>query len=223
MEGTAADKALEQDAHPHADPVGRVVEQSRHRGRGHFRERGRTVATPATGADARIHRRVALFSALIEPGPRGAAMTGCAALLAALAPRPRLLLLLALSPEQRLRQHGPARAELRKLGFQRLDAGHQRLLLDLQSPHLGAQPSDLLAQRHDHARGPHGRRPQPLVALAQPSDGAIPGLHQPFACRATTGPAPRAASAMSRLCLSADWPSTSRSQAMSFFSQSISS
>ena len=178
------------------------MSNSRASGGGHFRGRGRAVATPApprtddltrvgpdldlddgrgtlavgdiglpaTGADARILRRVALFGALIEPGPRGAAMTGSAALLAALAPRPRLLLLLALSPEQRLRQHGPARAELRKLGFQRLDAGHQRLLLDLQSPHLGAQPSDLLAQRHDHARGPHGRRQQPLVALPQPGD-----------------------------------------------------
>ena len=78
------------------------------------------------------------------------------------------------------------RAELRKLGFQRLDAGCQRRPLGLQSSHLGAQPGVLLAQRRDHARGPCGRRPQPVVALVQPRDGAIPGLHQPRGRRAPT-------------------------------------
>ena len=106
------------------------------------------------------------------------------ALLTALAPGARLLLHLALAPEHRLRQHRPSRAELRKLGFQRLDARRQRRPLGLQVPHLGAQPGVLPAQRHDHIRRPRGRRPQPVVALAQPRDGAIPGPHQPRGRRA---------------------------------------
>ena len=48
VQGTAADKALEQEAPLYADAVGRVVEQPRHRGRRHFKGRGRTVATPAS-------------------------------------------------------------------------------------------------------------------------------------------------------------------------------
>ena len=111
-------------------------------------------------------------------------MAGGAALLAALAPGARLLLHLALAPEHRLRQHRPGRAELRKLGFQRLGAAGQRRPLGLQCPHLGAPPSVLPAQRHDHIRRPRGRRPQPVVALAQPRDGAIPGPHQPRGRRA---------------------------------------
>ena len=47
MQGTAADEALEQNADPHADPVGRGVEQPRLRRRRHFPGRGRAVATAA--------------------------------------------------------------------------------------------------------------------------------------------------------------------------------
>ena len=197
MERSAAHKTLEEDARPHADAVGRVVEEARLRGCRHFPRRGRAVACPAparpddparvgpdldledgrgtlaighiglpaTGADARVLRRVALFGALLEPGPLGAAMADGARLLAALASRARLLLLLALSAEQCLRKHGPARAQFAKLGFQRLDARCQRRPLGLRSPRLGAQTGVPLAQRHDHVRGPHGRRPQPIVPL----------------------------------------------------------
>ena len=136
------------------------------------------IRLSAAGAHARVLRRVALILAFPEIGPRGAAMAGCAALLAALAPRARLLLPLALAPEHGLRQRGPARAGLGDRGLQRLDAGGQRRPLGLQLPDLGAQLRVPLAQRGDQGRGPRGRRPQPLVALAQPGDRAIPGLQQ---------------------------------------------
>ena len=47
MQGSAADEALVEHAHPDADPVGRVVEQPRHRRRGHLARRGGAVATAA--------------------------------------------------------------------------------------------------------------------------------------------------------------------------------
>ena len=181
MQGAAVDEALEEDAHPYADPVRRVVEQPRHRGRRHFLrrrgalagseparpddsvlvgldldfdQRGATLAVgdiglAATRTHARIFRGVALLGALLEPGPPGAAVTGSAALLAALAPRTWLLLPLALAPEHRPRQHRPGRPELLELDLQRLDARRQRRLLGLQIPHLGAQPGVCPAQRRD--------------------------------------------------------------------------
>ncbi len=57
----------------------------------------------------------------------GAAVAGRAALLAALALRARLLPLLALTPVEPLRQCRPARAELGKLGRQRLDPAPRSL------------------------------------------------------------------------------------------------
>ena len=47
MQGTAADEAFVEHAHPDADPVGRVVEQPRHRRRGHIPRRGGALAGPA--------------------------------------------------------------------------------------------------------------------------------------------------------------------------------
>ena len=81
----------------------------------------RRIGLPAVCADACIRRRVDLFAALLEPGPPGAAVAGRAGLLAARAFRARLVLLLALAPVKPVRQHRPGRAQLRKLGFQRLD------------------------------------------------------------------------------------------------------
>ena len=83
---------------------------------------GRHVAPPATGTRTRIGRRILHFGAFFEPGPLAAAMAGRAALLAAPTPGARRLLLLALAPEQRLRQHRPGRVKLRELRFQRLEA-----------------------------------------------------------------------------------------------------
>ena len=87
----------------------------------------RRIGLPALCADACIRGRVELFGVLLEPRPLGAAVAGRATLLAALAFRARLVLLFALAPEQLLRQHGPGRAEPRKLGFQRLDPVPRRL------------------------------------------------------------------------------------------------
>ena len=84
-------------------------------------------------------------------------MAGRAALLAAFAPRARLLLPLALAPEQRLRQDGTGRTEPGNPGFQSRVPGPQRL-------YLLAQPGDLLAQRFDRlvpiAQSPEGRGQQ---------------------------------------------------------------
>ena len=215
MQGTAADEALVEQAHPDADPVGRVVEQPRHRRRGHFPRRGGAVADPAvarpddrvlvcldfdfeeggaplaiggiglaaTRTDARILRRIARFLLLLEPGALGPPVSGGAALLAALAPGARLLLLLALAAVERLRQDAPGRPQPVELGLQRLDARGQRRVLRRQIPNLGAQPAILLPQRRDQPRGPHDRRPEPIVALAQPRDRALPGCHQPLGRR----------------------------------------
>ena len=87
----------------------------------------RRIALPAPCAHARIGRRVVLFGALLEPGPLGAAVAGRAALLAALALRARFVLLLALAPVERFRQHRPGCAKPRKLGLQRLDPVPRRL------------------------------------------------------------------------------------------------
>ena len=110
-------------------------------------------------------------------------MSGGAALLAALAPGARLLLLLALAAVERLRQDAPGRPQPVELGLQRLDARGQRRVLRRQIPNLGAQPAILLPQRRDQPRGPHDRRPEPIVALAQPRDRALPGCHQPLGRR----------------------------------------
>ena len=176
VQGPQAGTVLEQEACPEADPVGRVGEQPRHRGRRHFQGRRCAVAIPAppgtddpacvgldfdlddgrgtlavrhvglraTGTHARIGGRVVLFGALLEPGPLRAAMTGGAALLAALAPGAWLLLLLALAAVECLRQHAPSRAKPGKLPFQALGPG-------LRGLHRLAQPGDLHAQRHDRA------------------------------------------------------------------------
>ena len=124
------------------------------------------IGLAATGTDACILRRIAPFLLLPEPGPPGAAVAGRAALLTALAPRARRLLPLALAPEQRLRQDGPCRTELGKLGIQRLDARGQRRALGLQLPRLGTQSGVAFAQRFNGVPRPHGRRPKlsdPLV------------------------------------------------------------
>ena len=71
----------------------------------------RHVGLRATGTHPRILRRIVLFGSFLEPGPLRAAMAGGAALLTALTPGARLLLLLALAPVERLRQHGPSRAK----------------------------------------------------------------------------------------------------------------
>ena len=47
MQGTAADEPFVEHARPDADPVGRGLEQPRHRRRGHLARRGRAVATAA--------------------------------------------------------------------------------------------------------------------------------------------------------------------------------
>ena len=206
MQWTPAHEALEEDAHPHADSVGRGVEQPRYRGRRHFPRRGRALAASAvagahdlarvradlhldearatravrhiglgaTRTHARIVRRMALFLLLPEPRPLGAAMSGRAALLTALAPRARCLLLLALAPEHRLRQHRPGRAQLPKLDFQRPHARCQRRVRVLQLPHLGAQAGIVHAQRHHRAalaRCNTGLRKK----LLQPLDFALQG------------------------------------------------
>ena len=104
-------------------------------------------------------------------------MANSAGLLAALAPGARFGLPLALASEQRLRQDGPGRTELLKLGSQLLGARCQYRPLVLQVPHLGAQPGVVLAQRRDQVGGPYGCRAQPINALAQPPDRALPGFH----------------------------------------------
>ena len=120
----------------------------------------RRVGLPAPCAHARIGRRVVLFGALLEPGPLGAAVAGRAALLAALALRARFVLLLALAPEQLLRQHGPRRAQLRKLGLQRLEPAARTL-------HGLAQPGVLLTQ-HVVRRLLAPRPPQRRATVERP-------------------------------------------------------
>ena len=72
----------------------------------------RRIGLPTLCADACIRRRVDLFGALLEPGPLGATVAGRPVLMAALASRTRFVLLLALTPVELLRQHGPGRAQL---------------------------------------------------------------------------------------------------------------
>ena len=129
---------------------------------------GGDIGLGATRTHARIVRRVALLRAPLELGPQGAAVTGGGALLAARAPRVRLVLPLALAPEHRPRQHLPGRSELLELGLQRLDARRQRRVLGLQLAHLGAQLGVVRAQRRDPLRRPPARGSQPGVVLAQP-------------------------------------------------------
>ena len=127
---------------------------------GRFLDAVRRVGLPAASADARIRRRIVHFGALFKPGPLGAAVAGRAALLAALALRARLVLLLALATEQLPRQHGPSRTQPGKLGFQRLDPA-------LRSLHGLAQPAVLPGQRLD--RG--------LLAPRSAQDFAQLGVH----------------------------------------------
>ena len=100
------------------------------------------ISLTAPCADALFRRRGDLFGALLKPGPLGAAVAGRAGLLAALAPCARLLLLLALAPVEPLRHHGPARAQLGKLGFQRFDPTPRSLRGPVQTGVLLAQPLD---------------------------------------------------------------------------------
>ena len=88
------------DRLPPMDAVGVVLQRARQAAVDYYRLTGKPLGIK-----------------LLKPGALSAAMTGSASLLAALAPGAQLLLLLALAAEQRLRQHGPGRAELRKLGF----------------------------------------------------------------------------------------------------------
>ena len=211
MQRTTTDEALIKHARPDADPVGRGLEEPRHRRRGHLARRGSAVATAAVArpdddvlpgldidleesgaalavgdiglAAARAHARIlGWFTTLLllpEPGALGAAVSGGAALLAAVAPGGRLLLPLAPAAVERLRQDAPGRAHPVDLGLQRLSARSQRGVLGRQIPNLGAQPGILLPQRRDQRRGPYDRRPEPIIASAQPRDRALPGLHQP--------------------------------------------
>ena len=87
------------------------------------------IGLAAAGAGARGLRRIASLLLLAEPGPRGATVPRRAALLAALAPRTLLLLLLAPAPEQRLRQRAPGRLQSGYPGFQSRDPATQRLYL----------------------------------------------------------------------------------------------
>ena len=77
----------------------------------------RRIGLSAPAADARIRRRVVLFGALIEPGPLGAAVAGRAALLAALAFRARLVLLLALAAVERPSTAPPRSREASQAGL----------------------------------------------------------------------------------------------------------
>ena len=113
----------------------------------------RHIGLPATGTDARILRRVAPFRLLPEPGPLGVAVAGRAALLAALAPRARLLLPLALAAEQRLRQDGPSSGAW-QAGLPVFDAGGSRP----STPAPRYESGVALAQRFER---PHGCRPKP--------------------------------------------------------------
>ena len=122
----------------------------------------RRIGLSAPCADARIGRRVALFGALLEPGPLGTAMAGRAALLAARTPRARRLLLLALAPVERLRQQRPGRAKPRKLGLQRLDSVPRRLRT-LAQP--GVLPGKGLDRRLLASRSP--QRPARLCAAGR--------------------------------------------------------
>ena len=87
------------------------------------------IGLAAARAGARGLRRIAPLLLLAEPGPRGAAVARRAALLAAVAPRTLLRLLLALAPEQRLRQGAPGRLQSGYPGFQPRVASPQRLYL----------------------------------------------------------------------------------------------
>ena len=129
VQGAEAGIALEQEARPHAGPAGRVGEQARRRERRHFHGRRRAVASPAPpgtaddtlvgpdfdlddGGDLGAGRHVGLPAAGRRRAHRPA---GCAL---PSSPRARPLLLLAPAPEQRLGQHRPGRAKLRKLDLQ---------------------------------------------------------------------------------------------------------
>jgi len=100
-------------------------------------------------AFARLRRRGERFRPLLESGTPGAAMAGRAVLLAALALRTRLVLLLALATVEPLRQHRPGRAQPGKLGLQRPDPAPRTLRLPVQTGVLPGQRPDrrLLAPR----------------------------------------------------------------------------
>ena len=137
----------------------------------------RHIGLPALCADAGIGRRVVLFGALLEPGPRRAAVAGRAALLAALAFRARLVLLLALAPVELLRQHGPGRAQLR-----------------------GAVPEDPRRPRPASPTAPRGRRSARLAEVrAARTVGQSPHQSRPRARRRPpAGPLDGAPAALAR-------------------------
>ena len=135
------------------------------------------IGLAAARTDTRIPRRFATLVLLPEPRAPGAPVSGATTLLAAPAAGARPVLPLAPAAVERLREHAASRAQPVELGLQRLDALGQRRVLALQSPRLGAQPGSVLAQRPDQRRGPRDRRAHPGVALAQPGDRALPGLH----------------------------------------------
>ncbi len=157
------------------------------------------IGLSATRAHPRILRRVELFHALLEPGPLGAAMAGGAGLLAARAFRARPLLLLALSPEQRLGQHRAGRTKPGKLRFQRLDPTPRRLrglaqpgvlpgqgldrsLLAPRSPQGVAQLSGLVRQRPRQRLGGRAMlaEDRALLAIDLSFDEAFPTLTPPL-------------------------------------------
>ena len=98
-----------------------------------------------------------LFGVFFETGPLCAAPAGCAGLPTPRTPGARLLLLLALATELRLRQHRPGRARLCQLGF-------QLLVAPLQCLHGLVQPGNLLAGSPKKiAQTPHLRVPPQCV------------------------------------------------------------
>ncbi len=115
------------------------------------------IGVPAAGTHTRIGRQVMLFDVFFETGPLCAAPAGCAGLPTPRTPGARLLLLLALATELRLRQHRPGRARLRQLGF-------QLLVAPLQCLHGLVQPGNFPAgSPKEIAQMPHLRAPPQCV------------------------------------------------------------
>ena len=106
-------------------------------------------------------------------------MAGRAALLAALAFRARLVLLLALAAVERLRQHRPGRAKLRDLGLQRLLLVFRLLQRRTKTIEIQAKGVDLPGQQPDRVllilKSPQCRT-EMFDHLRQRPDRALPGL-----------------------------------------------
>ena len=154
------------------------------------------IGLAATGTGARILRRVARFFLLLELGPRGAAVAGRAALLAALASRARLLLPLALAPEgaafdntarlDRSLSSWATSVSTREASAV-LSARNSRA--SARNPlRLGTQPGVALAQRFDGLLCPLGGLVQPGEPPAQrPDDGLLLVFPPPHAIRTLPG------------------------------------